>query len=220
MERDHRGSVVSGTTRRRGVFDPTALGDIDELLPPLPTATTTEDSAPQQDVSPVPQSAPVVTTRRPDAGSQTPASPAVRVPTGRPLTPQEEAPGEPRVSPAEVAIAPDVYRALRAVTLRERATTPTTARSYGRVALDAIDTHADQLAGYWSAPQAAATGLFSRRDAETPRRRRHAQAPARVPLAGIIASDIRQLDQLAADWGAGSRSALVEVALRMYLPGD
>lgn len=50
-------------------------------------------------------------------------------------------------------MAPDVYRALRALTLRERTASPTTARSYGRVVLDAIDMHVDVLAEYWKAPR-------------------------------------------------------------------
>jgi len=208
---------VSGTPRRRGVFDPTALGDIDELLPPLPSATPGDGSAPQ-DKNSLPQSTAVVHTFPPDLASRTQGTPAVPAGTGSVATPKDTPTGESKVSPPEVAIAPDVYRALRAATLRERASTPTTARSYGRVALDAIEAHADQLAGYWRTQQVPATGLFSRRDATTSRRRRYVQAPARVPLAGIIASDIRLLDQLATDWGAGSRSALVEVALRMYLP--
>ena len=87
----------------------------------------------------------------------------------------------------------------------------------GRVVLDAIDTHVDVLATYWKAPQPPSAGLFRRQSGDTPRRRRHEQAPARVPLAGIIVSDVGQLDQLVTDWGAGSRSALVEAALRMYL---
>lgn len=218
MESHYWGSVVSGTTRRRGVFDPTALGDIDELLPPLPPATPGDSTPPDSKF--LPQSTAEISASPLDLASPTPEVFGDSTRSGRVAGPKDAPTGESRVSPAEVAIAPDVYRSLRAVTLQERASTPTTARSYGRVALDAIEAHSDQLAGYWKAPQAPATGLFSRRDAETPRRRRHMQAPARVPLAGIIASDIRLLDQLATDWGAGSRSALVEVALRMYLPSD
>jgi hypothetical protein len=93
-----------------------------------------------------------------------------------------------------------------------------TARTYGRVALDAIETHAGALQHHWDPPPPTATGLFSSANtAITSRRRRHAQAPARVPLAGILASDATQLDHLAEAWGAGSRSALVEAALRLYL---
>jgi hypothetical protein len=116
-----------------------------------------------------------------------------------------------------VALAPDVYQALRELTLRERAATPTTARSYGRVALDAVEAHATELAKHWAAPPARATGSLFSRGTDVARRRRHAQAPARVPLAGVVARDVDQLDKLATDWGAGSRSALVEAALRLYL---
>jgi len=111
----------------------------------------------------------------------------------------------------------DVHAALRALTLRERTASPTTTRTYGRVALDAIETHAGAL-HHWDTSPPTDTGLFSSANtAITSRRRRHAQAPACVPLTGILASDATQLDHLAAAWGAGSRSALVEAALRLYL---
>jgi len=187
--------------RRRAAFDPTALDDIDDLLPIL--------STPEGD--------------HPDpSGAGDPVAPPVHRPA--PLSKRSTSPGPPvpaaprRTPPPEVSLAPDVYSALRALTLRERAASPTTARTYGRVALDAIETHAGALQHHWDTPPPTDTGLFSSANtAITSRRRRHAQAPARVPLAGILSSDATQLDHLAEAWGAGSRSALVEAALRLYL---
>lgn len=202
---------MSATARRRPAFDPAALGNIDELLPALPTlktesGTVTTPTPVQEPASPETRHAQTVA----DRATVTPAA------TTAPAR-QEQTTTATRPNAAEVALAPDVYHALRALTLHERATTPTTARSYGQVALDAIETHAAHLATHWNATPAPTSGLFSRVSTGTPRRRRHAEAPARVPLAGIIASDVAKLDELATTWGAGSRSALVEAALSIYL---
>ncbi len=92
------------------------------------------------------------------------------------------------------------------------------------MALDAIEAHADELAQLWNAsraPETAGSGLSSSPgQTRSSARRRHAQAPARVPLAGVLGSDVEQLDAVAREWGAGSRSALVEAALRRYLRLD
>ncbi|HEY0399707.1 MAG TPA: hypothetical protein VGF00_15030 [Acidimicrobiia bacterium] len=205
---------MSRPTRRRGVFDPAALGDLDELLPASPGTGTPTAPPPAAPTSP--PAAP--------AARVAPDQPAVKAAETRPTTPprrtraaaEDRGSGRNRTAPAEVALAPDVYQALRELTLRERAATPTTARSYGRVALDAVEAHATELARHWAAPARATGSLFSR-GTDVARRRRHAQAPARVPLAGVVARDVDQLDKLATDWGAGSRSALVETALRLYL---
>lgn len=123
-----------------------------------------------------------------------------------------------RLAPPEVALPHEIYNALRALTLKERSTDPTTARSYGQVVLDAVEEHADELKGHWTqAVTNSGTGLFKRAEAGRPTRRRHNAPQSRVPLAGVINSDAAVLDQLASDWGAGSRSALVEQALRLYL---
>jgi len=145
---------------------------------------------------------------------QRPAPRGERSPSAAPPVPAAPR----RTPPPEVSLAPDVHAALRALTLRERAASPTTTRTYGRVALDAIETHAGALQHHWGTSPPTDTGLFSSANtAITSRRRRHTQAPARVPPAGILTSDATQLDHLAAAWGAGSRSALVEAALRLYL---
>lgn len=200
------------TPRRRAAFDPSALNDIDDLLPPLPTPSPAGASN-----SVVPQHESVVDQSSGGTTRNRELRPAARSRTAAAST-------SGRVAPPEVALAPEVYVALRALTLRERATNPVTARTYGRVALDAIEAHAGELAQLWNAsgaPETAGSGLFSSPgQTRSSARRRHAQAPARVPLAGVLGSDVEQLDAVAREWGAGSRSALVEAALRRYLRLD
>ena len=123
-----------------------------------------------------------------------------------------------RVAPPEVALPQDVYISLRSLTLNERSSDPSTARSYGQVVLDAVERHATELKAHWvGGASSPTTGLFRRSEPGRPTRRRHSEPRARVPLAGVINADAVVLDQLASDWGAGSRSALVEQALRLYL---
>ncbi|MDJ0362488.1 hypothetical protein [Rhodococcus sp. H29-C3] len=117
-----------------------------------------------------------------------------------------------------MALPHEIYRALRSLTLEERSVDPTKARSYGQVVLDAVEEHAGELKEHWtSAVPRVSGGLFKRAEAGRPTRRRHNAPQSRVPLGGVINSDVAVLDQLATDWGAGSRSALVEQALRLYL---
>jgi hypothetical protein len=206
------------STRRRAAFDPSALADLDDLLPSVGPAPT-HAPAPSN-VSALRQPAAAAPPTAQPAGEPAPAAPPKRR-TGAAATQPatDEAPQRvSRVVAPEVALAPEVYKALRELTLRERNANPTSARTYGQVVLDAIEENADALAQHWTSRRPASrSGLFKRVDPQAPRRRRHLEAPARVPLAGIIASDAEQLDQLAMQWGAGSRSALAEQALKMYL---
>lgn len=210
--------------RRKAAFDPAAIGDLDELLPSLnlvreaaplvdevkPAEELQQPSAPRPAPQPIPEESPQ------DARND----------TGRIKTPEHRRRSSARGSgstvasrtaPPEVALSPAVYAALRALTLRERAQDRTTARSYGQVALDAVELHAAELQEHWKAPVSPTTGLFKRRDESATPRRRHSEPQARVPLAGVIPSDAEALDRLAEEWGAGSRSALIEQALRLYL---
>lgn len=203
------------TVRRRPAFDPDALSDIDELLPVMPSVSDVT----LNEMAPFPPELKHVAGR--DDGAKLEDSSQEQAP--EPQTSKVLVSGStvsPRPKPPEVALAPAVYTALRDTTLRERAASPTTARSYGRVALDAIEAQAESLKARWRPERQASGGLFVRTDGALQRRRRHSEAPARVPLAGIVASDVAQLDLLAQQWGAGSRSALVEEALRMYLRVD
>lgn len=259
------------TRKRRAAFDPNALNDLDELLPPLnlvrdaaaagsATAVNTErDNADQNGVATAAQEVidsngdragrahalAVVADDQPetyddsDRGSvaDEPAefekhTPAVTTQTGtddkqnsprradarrKNVRKDSATTSANRVAPPEVALPYEVYGALRSLTLEERTANAVTARTYGQVVLDAVEEHADDLKTHWAgAVASASTGLFKRADGR-PTRRRHNAPLSRVPLAGVINSDAALLDQLASDWGAGSRSALVEQALRLYL---
>lgn len=264
------------TKKRRAAFDPNALNDLDDLLPPLnlvrdaaaaggntaprtngerpsppvqaPTdiedssadkdsvATEAAEPAPETDADRAPhaersRSLVVVTEDDPEAVKG--PSPAVTAPNqidDRPSSPRRAdarrksakrdstTTSVNRVAPPEVALPHEIYRALRSLTLNERSVDPTKARSYGQVVLDAIEEHAGELKAHWvGAVPGSGGGLFKRVEAGRPTRRRHNAPQSRVPLAGVIDSDVAVLDQLASDWGAGSRSALVEQALRLYL---
>jgi hypothetical protein len=117
-------------------------------------------------------------------------------------------------------VAPNIHRALSILTNEEKAADPITARTFAQVVLDAIEANQDKLKTFWKAPtpETSGGGLFSRLPAAPARRRRHPQPPARVPLTGMHPTDAAMLDSLVEQWGAPSRSALVEQALRLYEP--
>lgn len=265
------------TKKRRAAFDPNALNDLDDLLPPLnvvrDAAATDTDAAESgtngdrstglgrrpanpnrghaDDEAVGAQSAEAIvdgvgspdllqsgrpqeaqdSTQDEPAGFEEPVSPVAtptdndnkqssprRVDARRKTSKRDASASTNRIAPPEVALPEEVYGALRSLTLEERSASPTTARSYGQVVLDAVEAHADELKAHWTnATVPSNTGLFRRADVGKPTRRRHNAPRARVPLAGVINTDAAVLDQLASDWGAGSRSALVEQALRLYL---
>lgn len=185
---------------RRSAFSPDAISELGEILPTIPLPTPAAESVPYREPSPL--------TLAPPAPAEVVAEEAEAA----------SAPRAARGRAPEIAIAPEVYKALRALTLREREVSPSHARTYGQVVLDAVEDNATTLARHWrNGRQRPKSSLFQRVNPEAPRRRRHSQAPARVPLAGILASDAAQIDRLAVEWGAGSRSALAEQALRLYL---
>lgn len=243
--------------KRRAAFDPNALNDLDDVLPPLnlvrdaaAAGSAGEDSAELT----VPEAADVVQDqpRSSQSGSETPPqsqaivtddepalqragqietapieaddkqSPTRRADARRKSARRDASTVTNRVAPPEVALPEEIYSALRSLTLEERSVDPTTARSYGHVVLDAVERHAAELQTHWASSTASSSGggLFKRAEAGRPTRRRHNAPRARVPLAGVINADAAVLDQLASDWGAGSRSALVEQALRLYLRVD
>lgn len=262
------------TKKRRAAFDPNALNDLDDLLPPLnlvrdaaaaggsPTESTANAERPtaasqavaitsDHNEAAVTESADVVlgeartsdqrdaelpqasAAATEDGSAQLEGTvPTVAAPTetddkqsstrradARRKTARRDAPTSAnRIAAPEVALPEEIYGALRSLTLNERSADPTTARSYGQVVLDAVEQHADELKAHWANDVATSgTGLFRRAEAGRPTRRRHNAPRARVPLAGVINTDAAVLDQLVSDWGAGSRSALVEQALRLYL---
>lgn len=86
-------------------------------------------------------------------------------------------------------------------------------RTHGAVALDAIEAHADELVAFWGTETGSgARKLFP----AAPRAHRRTQAGTPTQLRMTpAAADV--LDDLVARWGAPSRSALVNEALRRYL---
>ena len=209
------------SNKGKGVFTD-QLGDIDEFLPPP---------------IPVPSVQPGPTVNEPsgeaavsngEAQVERPAEPAP-VPSASTAANQPRAVAQeskPRrrrsvVSTPTAEVAPDVCKALRRFTSREKARDPMTARTFAQVVLDAIDVNQRELSTFWKDAQsdkAGGGGLFSRRPATPPRRRRHSDPPGRVPLTGLHPDDATTIDSLVEQWQAPSRSALVEQALRLYAP--
>lgn len=199
---------------KKGVFAE-QLDDIDDLMPQRPAAPAPDEIAP---VDPTADTADDQW-REVDEGGLSPA--LVDEVPGPQITRSRRRRATASVPTAEVA--PHIHRLLRKLTTKERSRDPITARTYAQVVLDAIEAHQEQLATYWRTDAFSTQdggGLFSRRPAAPPRRRRHAEPPARVPLTGLNPADGQTLDELVANWGAPSRSALVEQALRFYLKAD
>lgn len=199
----------------KGVFTG-QLDDLDELLPP-PIPRPSAAPAPATAHAPEPeQSAPV-------AGSPT-VEPLVTASASEPPTPTPQLrPRRRRPASATptAEVAPEVYKALRKLTNREKARNPITARTYAQVVLDAIEEGQEELSTFWTQAATGAGsggGLFSRRPATPMRRRRHAEPTGRVPLTGLNPDDSDMLNSLIDQWQAPSRSALVEQALRFYEP--
>lgn len=219
---------------RKGAFTDDALGDIDDLLPPTPPAP--KPPAPRTTVTTAPATAtnPLVNGGAPasigdNSGNLAAPKPAKRQSTkGNSAT--ETAPKRPKqpsvrarggFSTPEAHVASLAAEALRQLTHTEKQQRGK-GRSYGEVVLDAIEQHMDELKAHFD-PVANAKPkgrLFARVDHSRPRRRRHAEPPVKIPLAGIIASDLELLDDLVLQWHTGSRSALVDQALQLYLAED
>ena len=222
---------MSRPQRRGGAFSNNGIAELNDLLPPLPTPTPkpAEQSTPKAEEQAPAEPKAAAEDHRPGRENVRPlqridplevpepkfdAEPASRATA---VTTPKAVPAAPsRVRPPEASIAPDVFRALRDLALSERTADPSNARTYGQIVLDAVEDNATVLSKHWrTARKAKPSALYQR--SVTTRRRRNIEAPARVALAGIIASDAEQLDRLAEEWGAGSRSALTEQALRLYL---
>jgi hypothetical protein len=125
-----------------------------------------------------------------------------------------------------VLLSAEVYEEFYRVLLAEKKLRRGLARTMGTIVLDAIEAHAPRLATTWANQQAAVGEgqLFERPSSNAvPRRRRHAHPPRTVVLSGVTASNAQRLDDLVQAWNAGTRSALVEQALRYafeLLPGE
>ena len=230
--------------KRKPVFDPTALSeDLDDLWPSANTNTVTPAPKAAPDLVAPPPAAPHAPTT---VAPPEPPPSRVTTPASAPAAPPEDvtsAAGEHRLRavtttpapapvlalkrtrPPEVLLSSEVYDELYRVQIAEKKIRRGLARTMGTIVLDAIEAHAPELATTWSS-QHFAVGegqLFERPSSNAvPRRRRHASAPRTVVLSGVTAANGQRLDNLVQAWGAGTRSALVEQALRYefgQLPG-
>ncbi|ULN44693.1 hypothetical protein MI149_29810 (plasmid) [Mycolicibacterium crocinum] len=210
--------------KSKPVFDPSALNDdLDDLWPGKPTAPPRPQPV-ATTAQPSPSPPPVSAQAAPPSAAQAP-QPPVAVPSPAAPAPRlrsvsaAAAAGEvqTRYRPPEVLLSAEVYDALYHLQITEKKTRRGLARPMGAIVLDAIEKHADQLATTWDAMEdtVGEGGLFARPSSSAvPRRRRHAVAPRTVVLSGVNAANGRRLDELVPAWGAGTRSALVEQALR------
>lgn len=223
--------------KAKPVFDPSALDELDDMWPaaeparpPVRPLEVSRHAPPQ----PAVVAAAPVTTPVPVE----PASRADTAPTSSKMTTPQHAsaadkPGRgrrlnsvtvtapdtaKRIRPPEVLLSSEVYDELYRVQIAEKKVRRGLARTMGAIVLDAIEAHAARLATTWTQQQPAAVGegmLFERPSSNAvPRRRRHATAPRTVVLSGVTPANARRLDDLVATWDAGTRSALVEQALR------
>jgi hypothetical protein len=224
---------MSTREKRKPVFDPDALGeDLDDLWPATPVVRQPQPArvavAPQASppapasptTDPVPTPAPAVQAPQP-----TPASAATADrPRPASVTAAPAAVAK-RIRPPEVLLSSEVYDELYRVQNGEKKVRRGLARTMGAIVLDAIEAHAPRLATTWSSQQfSVGEGqLFERPSSNAvPRRRRHATAPRTIVLSGVTGANGQRLDDLVQAWNAGTRSALVEQALRYQfnlLPG-
>lgn len=222
--------------KRRPVFDPHALeNDLDELWPtPQPTPATKAPEPQRTPQATAPGPTPTITvaqTQTPPADTATPAptpqpSPPSPPPTStataartRHLATVAAAPAadKKRIRPPEVLLSSEVYDELYRVQIAEKRTRRGLARTMGAIVLDAIEAHAAELTTTWTNQQCTVGEgqLFERPSSNAvPRRRRHATAPRTVVLSGVTPANSNTLDNLVQAWNAGTRSALVEQALR------
>ncbi|WP_157573988.1 hypothetical protein [Nocardia jejuensis] len=206
---------------RKGAFNDDDLDDIDDLLPPS---------------VPAPQAPPL--TAVPDAprlpADTTTDAPAItktkKTPVKPPAAHAEPTVKRPRAATARAKVSQSVPEAhvagvvaevLRQLTHTEKQQRGE-GRSYGAVVLDAIETFETELQAHFATVASAkpAGRLFKRVDAGRPRRRRHSEPQVKIALSGIIADDMAAIDDLVETWQAGSRSALVDQALKLYLADD
>ncbi|OBK19145.1 hypothetical protein A9W96_05895 [Mycobacterium sp. 1245852.3] len=222
-------------TRGKPLFDPQALDqDLDELWPARPRAAAAPTPPPVS-----PQSVDTAVSAEPAHSDPPPASAPAAEPVlasapatelARATTPATSSPEQStqprqtttgrstrRTRPPEVLLSAEVYDELYRTQIAEKKVRRGLARTMGAIVLDAIETHATKLATTWTT-QRYAVGegqLFERPSSHAvPRRRRHATAPRTVVLSGVTAANGQRLDNLVEAWAAGTRSALVEQALR------
>ncbi|OHU47201.1 hypothetical protein BKG82_26460 [Mycobacteroides chelonae] len=108
---------------------------------------------------------------------------------------------------------------LRNLRLSEQKKNPATARTYGQIVRDAIDNGQQELSKRWKQPanaEKAPGSLFARQPVAL-KRRKHSSPTAKIALTGLSAGNVATIDEeLVGEWGAPSRSALVDEALTLY----
>jgi hypothetical protein len=224
---------MSTREKRKPLFDENALADdLDELwpaaqpstpAPAVPAPTPIRAAAPASRPVPPPAPAPAPP---PTQANQSPVGQTISTSPSRRLTATAAStPSSKRIRPPEVLLSAEVYDELYRVQIAEKKIRRGLARPMGAIVLDAIEAHAPRLATTWSDQRyAVGEGQLFERPSSTavPRRRRHANPPRTVVLSGVTAANGQRLDDLVQAWDAGTRSALVEQALRYQfdlLPG-
>lgn len=224
---------MSTREKRKPVFDQNALAeDLDDLwpvtpasAPPAPRPTPSRAAAPAPRPVPLPPPAPAATPAHQTPGAQTVPTDETTASSRRPASTGVRTPEPRRIRPPEVLLSAEVYDELYRVQIAEKKIRRGLARTMGAIVLDAIEAHASRLATTWSDQRyAVGEGQLFERPSSTavPRRRRHANPPRTVVLSGVTAANGQRLDDLVQAWDAGTRSALVEQALRYQfdlLPG-
>jgi hypothetical protein len=168
--------------------------------------------------APEPASAPEPAVDLPSAEAQTPTRPRGKTP--RVSQPTASGPNDaeiqssPHLQSGTNRVVPVVLDASVLSDLREFAAR--TDQTQGSVALRAIEAHADDLARYWRSSAAAARSGPGRLFGSTSLLHRRTEPGVQTQLR-ISVGDATTLDQLANDWAAPSRSALVNEALRRYV---
>ncbi|ASX03523.1 hypothetical protein [Mycobacterium intracellulare] len=200
---------------KKSVFDESALDDdLDEFLPRVGVGNRT--GRPDSAATPVAPASPPTETPAPELKADaSPQGGGVGAAGSRALkVGDSDGEGNPT---AEIS-AENLAR-LRNLNLAEKKKNPAKARTYGQIVLDAIDAVHEELARHWKPaenPEKAPGSLFTRQPVVR-KRRRHIAPPAKIALTGLNPADAKTIDdQLVKEWGAPSRSALVDEALTLY----
>ncbi|WP_071289119.1 hypothetical protein [Mycolicibacterium llatzerense] len=204
---------------KKSVFDESAYDDeLDDFMPRVGVGNRA--GQPEPEPAPVPaDSAPEAAAAAPPAISTEPvgerAPRVVTTPTPR-VTKTFDRDGEGNPT-AEISA--DNLAKLRNLNLAEKKKNPAKARTYGQIVLDAIDAGHEELARHWKQADTGekAPGSLFTRQPVIRQRRRHIAPPAKIALTGLNTTDAKTIDeQLVPEWGAPSRSALVDEALTLY----
>ncbi|MCV7116256.1 hypothetical protein H7I93_03025 [Mycobacterium nebraskense] len=199
---------------KKSVFDESALDDdLDEFLPRVGVGSRAGQPDPVG--TPAPPAAPVETRANEVQAETSPPGGGVGA-AGSRTAKAGDSDGEGNPT-AEISA--DNLAKLRSLNLAEKKKNPAKARTYGQIVLDAIDAVHEELARHWKPAENAekAPGSLFTRQPVVRKRRRHIAPPAKIALTGLNPADAKTIDeQLVKEWGAPSRSALVDEALTLY----